>query len=403
MRYVIEEIKPGAYVLSFRDTDVKFFEASREIGHEGILYNAYLIVTDDGAILIDGRKREYEKEFLEALDKILKGKPIKAYIVNHSEPDHSGTLPAVVKRYNPKIYGNAFAMRLLKAFYGKEVSIDFQPVKDEEEIEILGKRVKFFHTTLLHRPDTILTLIDGILFTGDILGSYYAFQHPIYSERKEPDPDTGELRDIKEIFMEEAAEYFSTVIGSFRRHGSKFLSKVKKSEYDVLAPAHGLVRTKDLDYPIEIYRKLIEGEPLVDGVLLLYSSMYGITMPAVEAAKKAIEDKGYEPLVFGFTDKEASRIPDILGNTYLAKKIVIVSSAYEGELHPRMRLSLELMAKKAPEREMLIFMPFGRGAAFPRDVQEKLEKRGFKLTIERLSVSALDAQKIYSKTLEFLE
>ena len=397
--YVVKQIEDGLYILSLRDNEVNYFEAAREIGHEGILYNAYLIRTNEGYVLIDGRKKEYTNLFEKALGEVL-DKPIIAYIVNHSEPDHTGTFPYIIEKYKPKVYAHPFGIRLLKTFYG-----DFEgyAVKHNETIEIGGEKFTFYHAPRLHRPDTIVTERNDVRFTGDIFGAYYAFADPIYYERFEPDPDTGEPVSVKEIFIEEAAEYFSTVIGTYRTRGVSLLKLLEAKKPKVIAPAHALVRlNEDVDIAIDVYRRLILGESFEESVLLLYSTMYGFTLEVVDAVRETLENMGVEVRERGFNDRELARTPDILGNAYLAKKIIIVTSAYEAGLHPRIRYTLELMAKKVPARPILAFMTFGRGAAFDRDVQEKLEKAGFHVQIERYSIGKVDKEAIKKKVAEFV-
>ena len=400
MDYVVKRVKDNIYVLSLRDTEVNYFEATREIGHEGILYNAYVIDTPDGAILIDGRKKGYEKAFENALTEVIGDKPIKAYVVNHSEPDHTGTFPLVIKKYDPVVYAHPFAHRLLRSFY--KINYKAHSVKNGEGVEVLGEALEFIHVPRLHRPDTIITIRNDVRFTGDVFGSYYAYADPIYYERQEPDPDTREPTDVKDIFIEEAAEYFATVIGTYRTRGISLLNVLKERKPGIIAPAHGLVRTKDLEVPIETYRKLIMGEPFEDSVLLLYSTMYGFTLEVVRAVKEEIESRGMGIREFGFNDKSFPRIADILGSAYLCKKIVLVTSAYEAALHPRIRFVLELISNKAPAREMLTFMTFGRGAAFPRDLEDALKKAGFKMTIERFSIGNVDEEKIRKAVSDFV-
>ena len=74
------------------DPDIDLFE-SQYIVPEGMCYNSYLIEDQQIAIMdtVDTRKTS---EWLENVKKALAGKTPQYLIVQHMEPDHSGSIAA---------------------------------------------------------------------------------------------------------------------------------------------------------------------------------------------------------------------------------------------------------------------------------------------------------------------
>ncbi|KXZ42718.1 hypothetical protein GPECTOR_122g459 [Gonium pectorale] len=73
-----------------------------EFGLEnGTTYNAYLIYGADKTALVDASHEKFHNLFLEALQKELAaaGRRLDYIFVSHTEPDHSGLIPAVLDQY----------------------------------------------------------------------------------------------------------------------------------------------------------------------------------------------------------------------------------------------------------------------------------------------------------------
>ncbi len=83
---------------------------------------------------------EYTEEFLETLKKLVDPKEITHIVTHHTEPDHSGAIPALLEAngYRAKLIGTTFAKRFMEGFYGKKVVENFHAIKDGEEMRIGG-------------------------------------------------------------------------------------------------------------------------------------------------------------------------------------------------------------------------------------------------------------------------
>src|SRR5512133_3973340 len=85
------------YYLGFNDRRTALFENIWPI-QGGISYNSYLIV-DEKVALIDTMELQYIENYLESIEGIIGSRPIDYLIINHMEPDRSGSMKAIVNRY----------------------------------------------------------------------------------------------------------------------------------------------------------------------------------------------------------------------------------------------------------------------------------------------------------------
>lgn len=102
----------------------------------GSTYNAYLVVGDD-ITLIDTVKAPFKDELLSRVASVTDPGNIRYIISNHSEMDHSGSLPAVIEAVKPeKVFASTLGVKDLTAQLdlGQEVTA----VKDAEELELGG-------------------------------------------------------------------------------------------------------------------------------------------------------------------------------------------------------------------------------------------------------------------------
>ena len=139
--------------------DIYYFSAGND--------NAYLIKGETN-VLIDGVRAEYAQEYIKAVSETVDICDIKYIVINHSEPNRSGTLDAVLKE-NPDITVIASTAGL--KFLGDLVDRKFRSMlaKDGMELDINGKTMKFVCVPYINWPDSMVTLYDKALFSCDLL------------------------------------------------------------------------------------------------------------------------------------------------------------------------------------------------------------------------------------------
>ena len=90
-------IAKDIYFIGVFDPDIRTFDIVMRTAN-GSSYNAYLIQTSEGVIIVDTVKKEFQDEFFHHVEALCAYDEIKYVIIHHIEPDHSGALPELIRR-----------------------------------------------------------------------------------------------------------------------------------------------------------------------------------------------------------------------------------------------------------------------------------------------------------------
>ena len=86
----------------------------------GVAYNSYVII-DEKILIVEGIHEFYQKQWLANLDKALNGRKPDYILIQHMEPDHSGTLNILVNKFpNVKIVSSIKAFNMMKNFFNND-------------------------------------------------------------------------------------------------------------------------------------------------------------------------------------------------------------------------------------------------------------------------------------------
>ena len=368
----LEEIARNLYLLRVDDTETRFFEALWEIP-DGITYNAYLLRTEEGSVLFDGWKATYTKEFLDLLSEVADPKEIKVIVIHHMEPDHTGTLRAVLEanEFSATVLGRPMVKDMIKSFYGMEVN--FRGVKDLEEIEVGGYHLKFVAVPWLHWPETMVTYVEelGALLTCDVFGGYGV-----------PEEIFDDNENLVKEYLHDVREYLTTVIGSYKSHVVKNIEKLRNLNLDVkiIAPGHGLLWRRNPSRIVNYYYSLAKDEVSERKAVIIYDSMYGFIDKAMSKVIEILKEVDVNIEVFKFNDRERPLLTDILAESMDASLIVLGISTYENDLFPLMKYVLELLVKKVNRSvPVLVISSYGWGPIVGTKVLEMLKDSEFKI------------------------
>ena len=369
-KVIIREIDENIYILRVNDYNIKYFESLWEIP-EGITYNAYLLNLEEEAVLIDLWKRDFSKEFINAIESIVEIEKIRYIIVNHAEPDHTGSLPEILKRNSKAIIlGHPLTKTLLENLHN--IRIDkFKPVRDGEVLKLNGETLKFLHTPWLHWPETIMTFLENkkILLSCDAFGGY-SIPDVIFDY---------ELEDLNN-YLQYVRKYFVTVIGHYRAFITKNVEKIRKLDVKLIAPGHGLIWVKEPSKIVKYYLELAKGTFKEHKATIIYGSMYGSVEKAVNKTIKVLREKGFNVKVYKFTDKETASLSEILSDTIDSEIIVIGGATYEVGVFPKIRYVAEMLKHKVSmEKKVLIISSYGWGGIAGKKLSKILSEGGFKI------------------------
>jgi len=378
---ITQQIADNLYLIRTIDRKLKYFEALWEVP-EGMVYNAYLLKTSEGAVLFDTTKANYTEPFLEVLRSLIDPKEIKHLIVHHMEPDHSGAMSAVLEAIGEhvQVWGHPFSKRLIKSLYGLDPY--FQTVKDDTVLEFGGSKLTFLQMPWLHWPECMITYMpeEGFFFGGDIFGSY-GIPEGIF------DDDGDDLHE----FLHLAREYFASVIGHYKSHVSKNFLKLEgeAAAPKMVLPAHGLLWRKNPSQIMDAYTNWAIGTPEKGKVVIVYSSMYGFVEKSVQVVIDDLKKRGFDPEVLRFTDEYRDDLVDVLGQIPDSEAIVLATATYEAGVFPLMAYIIdEILHKVAYEKPVLLLSAFGWGGMVNKQLVPKLEESSFQL-IDAVEINSL--------------
>lgn len=258
-------ITNDTFWIGVNDLETDLFEAIWPIP-QGITYNSYLIV-DQKIAIIDSVKGEFFNLFIDKIHQVLpEGKTVDYMVINHMEPDHSGSIRALMALYpNLKILGNKKTAEFLNDFY--DISSRVNIIEDNESIDLGAHRLIFSLTPMVHWPETMMTydFTDKMIFSGDVFGGFGAFSGPIFDD------------EVDMFFYErEILRYFSNIIGKYSSMVNKAIAKIDHYDIRIVAPTHGPIFRTDPSFIIDKYSGWSNYENQT-GATIVYGSMYNNT------------------------------------------------------------------------------------------------------------------------------
>jgi len=310
------KITDGLYWVGVIDPDRKLFEEITPLP-EGTSYNSYLVKGSRKTALID----TVEPVFRDILFSRLEDLNIERldYVVsNHSEQDHSGSLPFVLERY-PEA-------RVLATPKGKNMLLDLlclpaeriTTVEDGEKVDLGGRTLEFIHAPWVHWPETMFTYLrqERILFSCDLFGSHMA---------------TNDLYVVDEGRVYESAKrYYAEVMMPFKGPVRKNMEKIKDLPIDIIAPSHGPLYDKP-EFILEVYRDWTSDQPK-NLVVLPYVSTHGSTRSIVHYLVEALIAREVRVEFFNLAETDLGRFSMALVD---AATIVFGSSNVLNGMHPK--------------------------------------------------------------------
>ncbi|PXV63775.1 flavorubredoxin [Dysgonomonas alginatilytica] len=352
------QIKEDLYYIGVNDRTKALFENLWPLP-KGVSYNSYLIV-DQKTALFDTVDICYSDIFLQKLETALDGKELNYLVINHMEPDHSGSLRLLKTKYpNIQIVGNKRTADMVSGFYG--ITDGVLVIEDGEQLSLGKHNLVFYLTPMVHWPETMMTYetTEKMIFSGDAFGTFGTLDGGITDKQLHP-----------ERYYDEMVRYYSNVVGKFGSPVQKALQKLGHLEINYICSTHGPIWTipEQISKVISIYDKLskYEGD---EGVVIAYGSMYGNTEQMAETIALELAQQGIKEIILHNTSKRSHSY--IIRDIFKYKGLIIGSPTYNNKLFPEVATLLA----KIEERDMKnrYFSYFGSytwaGAAIKRIAQ----------------------------------
>lgn len=316
-----KELAPGIHWVGAIDWDVRDFHGYSTL--QGTTYNAFLIV-DEKVTLIDTVKRSHLSDMVHQLRRIIDPARIDYLIVNHVEPDHSGSLAEIMDLIRPeKLICSPLGKAALLAHFHRE-DWPYEVVKTGDELSIGARTLQFIETRMLHWPDSMFTYAkeDGILFSSDAFG-----QHLATSERFD---DEVPLPTI----MEQAAKYYANILYLYSPLIQKLLASVAEMKLDIkmIAPDHGVIWRTNINEIVSAYDRWSTGAA-GKKALVIFDTMWHSTEKMAKAVAAGIEAEGVPADLLNLKVQHRS---DVMTRVLTAGAIVLGSPTLNNGVLPRM-------------------------------------------------------------------
>ncbi|MDR1623493.1 MAG: FprA family A-type flavoprotein [Tannerellaceae bacterium] len=323
--YKQKEIATNVFYVGVNDRQKALFENLWPLPY-GVSYNAYLLI-DRETVLVDTVDVCYSDIFLRKIAGALNGRTLDYLVVNHMEPDHSGSIRLLRQQYpGVKIVGNAKTHAMLGGFHG--ITDGLVEVKEGGTLSTGSRTLSFHMAPMVHWPEVMFTYDaeDKILFSADAFGTYGTLDGGIIDTEMNV-----------ERFHEEMIRYYSNIVGKYGGPVQKALQKLSALDIRTICSTHGPVWREHIGRAVSVYDRLsrYEAEP---GVVILYGSMYGNTEQMAEAVAASLAENGIRDIIFHNVSK--SHASYILKDVFRYRGLIVGSPTYSGQLFPEIESAL---------------------------------------------------------------
>jgi flavorubredoxin len=355
-------ISEDIYWIGVNDLETDLFEGIWPLPH-GVCYNSYLI-DDNRVAVIDTVKKGFLPLFIDKITDILKnGKTVDYLIVNHMEPDHSGSMKILQKLFpDIRIIGNKKTVDFIKGFYGIDEN-KIQVVEDGDTLELGKHTLKFYLTPMVHWPETMMTyeLKNQILFSGDAFGGFGTLNGGIFDDEVNLD-----------YFENEILRYYSNIVAKYSAMVQKALVKLKGVPVKIIGATHGPIFRKDPNYIVNLYDKWSSQES-ERGVVIVYASMYGNTQVMAESIARSLAQEGVDTIRIHNISR--SHLSFVLTDIWRFRGLILGSCTYNTKLFPLMDMLIRTLENdKLKNRVLGIFGSYSWSGGAVKALREFAER-----------------------------
>ncbi|MEN8156677.1 MAG: FprA family A-type flavoprotein [Bacteroidota bacterium] len=281
MNQNILKVSDNVHWIGVLDHDLVTFDIVMETKY-GTTYNSYFINAEKRAV-IDTVKEGFWPRFREKLLSLTDPADIEYIILNHTEPDHSGSVRHLLEiAPDATVVGSGQALTYL----GEMVEKPFKSlkVKDGDVIDLGNMKLRVIGAPNLHWPDTIYTYLEeeALLFTCDSFGAHFA-------DEKMWDDEVGNYDDAFNY-------YYDVILKPYSKFMLKAIEKVKSLPIDVICPGHGpILRStwrERMKQSTTMATRYLEETEKDSRVLIAYISAYGYTKEMALQVKEGLMKSG---------------------------------------------------------------------------------------------------------------
>lgn len=343
-----EEVTKTILNVGVDDHEITLFENQYDLP-DGMAYNSYLIV-DDKVCLMDSVDADVTDEWMSNIEKALAdaGKDkIDYLVVQHMEPDHSGSILTLVKKFaDIKIYTSVGAVNMMKQFFDEDITDRVTTVKEGDTLELGSHTLSFIAAPMVHWPEVMMTYesSEKVLFAADGFGKF------------------GYKGAEADDWACEARRYYFNIVGKYGAQVQAVLKKAEALDIEHICSLHGpvLPENEPLEFYIDKYKTWSAYEPEDDGVAIIYASIHDQgTKQAAEKLAEILEAKGVK---IGVTDLANDDLHEGVEDAFRYDKMILCASSYDADLFPPMAQFLNILKIKAYQKRKVALVENGSWA-----------------------------------------
>ena len=311
------EISETIKYVGVNDYEIDLFEGQYVVPN-GMAYNSYVIM-DEKIAVMDSVDGGFSKAWLDNINQVLQGKSPDYLIVQHMEPDHSGSVAAFVNAYpNAKIVSSAKSFQMMKNYFGSAFE-EKQIVVGEGSVLELGEgKLTFFAAPMVHWPEVVVSYEEKTktLFSADAFGKFGAI-------------------GTDEDWACEARRYYIGIVGKFGVQVRNLLKKLASVKINAICPLHGPVLKENIAEYVRLYSIWSGYEVESEGIVIAYTSVYGNTKKAVGRLAELLQQRGVKKVVI--IDLARCDMAEAVEDAFRYGTIVLATTTYNGGIFPFMR------------------------------------------------------------------
>lgn len=312
MEHVTEKI----INIGVNDSELTLFEGQYAVKH-GMAYNSYVILDEKTAVMdtVDGHVTD---DWLSGLEQALNGRTLDYLVIQHMEPDHSGSIQDLADRFpDMKIVSSAPAFNMMKQFFEMDLESRMVVIKEGDTLELGEHTLQFYTAPMVHWPEVIVTYekSEKVVFSADGFGKFGT-------------------RDAAEDWTCEARRYYINICGKYGVQVQALLKKLSTLDVSVICPLHGPVLTENLAYYIGKYDIWSRYEPEDRGIFIAYASVYGHTKEAALKLKEMLETRSREKVTICDLCRDDPH--EAIEDAFRYDRMVLAAISYDAGVFPAM-------------------------------------------------------------------
>lgn len=347
-------VTSSVHYIGTDDAELDLFEGQYALP-EGMCYNSYLLEASAIAVMdsVDARKTD---EWMQHLETALQGRQPSYLVLQHMEPDHSGSVKTFLSKYpQTTIVCSAKAQGMLLQFGIQAQNV--QTVKEGDTLDLGGLTLRFFMAPMVHWPEVMMTYCTErkILFSADAFGKFGVY---------EADADDWAC---------EARRYYFNICGKYGTPVMMALKKTAALDIDYICPLHGpVLEGEKMAEALRLYTIWSAYDVETKGVLIACASIHGNTLAAANRLADMLRERGVGKVALA--DLCRDDMAETIEDAFRMDRMVVMASSYDATVFPPMHQFLWKLQQKAYQKRTVGIVENGSWApSAGREMKAMLE------------------------------